>query len=563
MKKMKRWGCLALSLSLLMVGLPGSMSVQAEEVDETEDVVYVTFDFNYPGTTPFVLPVEKGEMVHDALLEFEDNKGVDMLEVLSGGRAVTLEWNPEFESESIDEWYSLEPEEDITLYAKPTEDLSEEVFYNLTIDYDGHGENVVIPFIEEGTNLNQINGWEEIWKPRDGVYAEGGYRAHFLGPKPITEYDSWEDWYNYQENFDLVEEGRYSSVHEDTTLYVQWYRGCSPTEVTYSLPSDGDIVHIPDYPDGDWDWEQQTNRPVLALPKDVEGVKFTCEEGVIGNWVQVDDSDLPQKYETVQEDKFATPFEGTMKKGESYYASFIYELKAGYTFGIPELTGLPENVEVVVNNDYEPIVPDKFSGLAIPRWITVLKVTPEDKPVFADVDFEKGWEYPYVSYVYNKGYMTGKGIDENGQILFDPNSNVTRAELAQVLYSMEGRPEIDFTPKFSDVKENAWYAKAVCWAEKNGIVAGKGTLFDPNAPATREEAITMLYKYAQYSGRDTKISKDISEFRDADQVSSWAVDRIKWAFGAGLITGKDGIIDPQGGTRRSECAVLLKNLDNN
>lgn len=202
------------------------------------------------------------------------------------------------------------------------------------------------------------------------------------------------------------------------------------------------------------------------------------------------------------------------------------------------------------------------NGLTVACNITVLADnTPGN--IFADIKADS-WMYKPAKAVYEKGYMTGKGMLE-GRVIFDPNSNMDRSQFVTALYSMDGKPAVMYVQKFSDVKESAWYAKAVTWASNNGIVAGNpdGT-FGVNGKATREQMALMFYKYAVYKGYDVsvKASTSLDGYSDAKKVDSWALTAIKWAVERGIISGKGNAstgfqIDPIGKATRVECAAMM------
>ena len=126
---------------------------------------------------------------------------------------------------------------------------------------------------------------------------------------------------------------------------------------------------------------------------------------------------------------------------------------------------------------------------------------------------------------------------------------------------MEGEPAVETDQGFQDVVKGEWYADGVNWAAEKGIVKGYegGESFGPADMITREQMAVMLYRYAQYKGYDTAISADYDAFKDADKVSPYADDAMKWAVGNGIIKGKEEhtLIDPLGDTIRGECAVML------
>lgn len=214
------------------------------------------------------------------------------------------------------------------------------------------------------------------------------------------------------------------------------------------------------------------------------------------------------------------------------------------------------------------VTAETVNGLKATCDITILCENNPENP-FADVK-SGNWKYDAAIYVYEKGYMTGKGIVA-GKVLFSPDANITRAEFVQILYSAEGKPDVEYSNRFSDVPEGAWFAKAVLWAEKNGIVAGTGDgIFDVNGNATREQMALMFYKYAIFKGYDVSVKeggKTLSDFTDANKVSSWAKNAIEWAVSRGIISGKGSAetgykIDPQGKATRVETAAILRTFIN-
>ena len=148
---------------------------------------------------------------------------------------------------------------------------------------------------------------------------------------------------------------------------------------------------------------------------------------------------------------------------------------------------------------------------------------------------------------------------------FAPNTAMTRGMLVTVLWRLENKPEDFAANGFSDVANGTWYTEAVAWAAKNGIVTGysDGT-FLPNRNVTRQEMAAMLYRYMNYIGYDLSARGDLSRFADEDEVSAWAEENMRWANGAGIITGKDGNrIDPLGNATRAEVATMLMRIVTN
>lgn len=181
---------------------------------------------------------------------------------------------------------------------------------------------------------------------------------------------------------------------------------------------------------------------------------------------------------------------------------------------------------------------------------------PEDWP-FVDVTEDK-WYYDAVAYVYQQGIMVGMS-----ETTFEPNTTVNRAQVVQMLYNLEGQPQVSGDSGFSDIRDDQWYAKAVAWASANDVVAGyeDGT-FRPTRAVTREEFAQILYNYAKCKGYDLSASADLGKFPDSGQVSSWVETALGWANGNGLINGHDdGRLDPKGSTIRAQAASILMNFD--
>ena len=188
--------------------------------------------------------------------------------------------------------------------------------------------------------------------------------------------------------------------------------------------------------------------------------------------------------------------------------------------------------------------------------------TPDPAPVipsdelYADVH-STDWFYEMVKYVTENGYMSGIGGN-----LFAPNSNLSRAMVAQILYAMEGKPGVTEAGVFSDVVQGDWFADAVNWAASQGVVAGfENSTFQPNADVTREQLAVILASYAKLKGQTGIATADMSGYGDASEISGWAVESVRWAVEKGIISGKPGnIIDPKGTATRAEMATMIMNL---
>lgn len=149
----------------------------------------------------------------------------------------------------------------------------------------------------------------------------------------------------------------------------------------------------------------------------------------------------------------------------------------------------------------------------------------------------------------------------NGMTLttYEPMTQMNRAMLVTLLSRMAGVQDTVADAGFTDVPANEWYANAVNWAYSNGIVMGMGDgTFAPTATLTREQMAVILYRYAtDYLGKDAVCNGDLTRFPDAGTASDWAVNALSWAVGAGLINGKGTLLAPKDFTNRAEVATIL------
>ena len=172
---------------------------------------------------------------------------------------------------------------------------------------------------------------------------------------------------------------------------------------------------------------------------------------------------------------------------------------------------------------------------------------------FDDVD-EGDWFYDDVKNAYENGLFSG--VTDTS---FAPNEAITRGMMVTVLYRAENEPETASRSKFEDVAPDAYYTKAVIWAENNGIVKGYSEVeFAPDKLISREEMAAIMHRYAGYKGADTGVSGDLMKFADQAQIADWARENVAWAVGYGLLSGKgNNLLDPQRHTTRAETAAIL------
>ena len=176
---------------------------------------------------------------------------------------------------------------------------------------------------------------------------------------------------------------------------------------------------------------------------------------------------------------------------------------------------------------------------------------------FTDVTGNFKWAANSVDFMFMNGIINGNST-KNPKI-FGPSAKMTRAMLVTVLYRAAGEPTVaGITNKFTDNKQGKYYYNAVLWASNLGIVNGAtATTFDPDGNITREQIAAILYRYA---GSPT-VTGSLSGYADQAQVSSFAVTAMQWAVGSGIIAGTPNggktYLTAKGNATRAQVAVML------
>lgn len=272
----------------------------------------------------------------------------------------------------------------------------------------------------------------------------------------------------------------------------------------------------------------------ITLPEDLTAIGRSCFRGCIA-------------LETVV-------FPETLTQAEPY--AFRGCTKASFRFegDAPEFAGadtssatFPAEAVLQINYDAE--------GWTWPicRGYEAVYSFPGLSDEFRDLN-EGAWYIPFVQHVYYLGLMNGLGKGE-----FAPGSPMTRGQLVTVLYRLAGSPEVESENPFTDVNAGAYYEKAVCWAQANGIVTGiTTTTFEPNRQISREQMCTILYRYAALLKLDLTQRSTLADFADTAAVSDYARDPMAWCVEMGFVNGKPGkLLDPKGTATRAEIAKVL------
>ncbi len=172
---------------------------------------------------------------------------------------------------------------------------------------------------------------------------------------------------------------------------------------------------------------------------------------------------------------------------------------------------------------------------------------------FTDLETVGAWYHEAVDYILRNGMMDGYSPTR-----FGADDNLSRAQLAQILYNRAGKPAVAGSSAFSDVPLGQWYTPAITWAAAGGIVGGYGNgLFGPDDNITREQLAVMLWRYAG----SPAAAGDELRFTDTDEASGYALEALRWAVGNGIMSGYgNGLLNPTGLTTRAQAAQVLKNL---
>jgi hypothetical protein len=253
----------------------------------------------------------------------------------------------------------------------------------------------------------------------------------------------------------------------------------------------------------------------------------------------------------------------TFKYDTAYTAIVTLTAKSGYRFTeetVVTVNGKPASkvtfsgdslvVEYVFSKtDPDPSVPSIKTGKL---YSAVFPAS--GRRYFWDVS-KDAWYYDAVQYVARKGIIEGITLTS-----FEPNSPMIRASFVLINYRMEGYCEDTVKPEFRDVNTDMWYYDAIAWAAAKGIIKGYGhELFGPGNYITREQFITILYRYAIYKGySDNEYTQVVLPFTDASKISDYAVPAIKWAYYEQLIDCEtEDLLRPGALATRAEIADVL------
>lgn len=175
--------------------------------------------------------------------------------------------------------------------------------------------------------------------------------------------------------------------------------------------------------------------------------------------------------------------------------------------------------------------------------------------VFLDTKADD-WYADSVKFVSENKLMTGTSDSS-----FSPNDNTTRAMIATMLYRLSKDESNHTKNSFKDVAKATWYYDGVSWAKGKNIVNGYDDFtFGADDSLSREQLVSIMYRYAKYKNLDTKLNNDkyLTKFTDFSEVSDYALEPMKWAVANGIITGtSDETLSPKDGATRAQMASIF------
>lgn len=199
-------------------------------------------------------------------------------------------------------------------------------------------------------------------------------------------------------------------------------------------------------------------------------------------------------------------------------------------------------------------------NITVPSGATLVTVTPsfdvDNGTPFVDVK-STDWASPYISWMYQKNYTTGKDT----QYTFKPTDNVTRQEVVAFLWKANGSPSMknsSYKNPFTDVYTSDWAYDAILWAAANGLVDTSSRTFGKTVNASRAEVVTILYKYAGSPAASTKTG-----FIDVPTSAAYA-KAVSWAEKEGITNGKDNrnTFKPNIAITRQEVSKMIYVAEN-
>ena len=250
------------------------------------------------------------------------------------------------------------------------------------------------------------------------------------------------------------------------------------------------------------------------------------------------------KYDTNDGKKISS--ESKSKKWTKDFEDLPVPTKKGYEFaGWYYNEKLTRKVKTDVDVDATTVI-------LYAKWVEASELP------FTDVDVNDSY-YEAVKYCYDNNIFKG-----TTDTTFAPYSTLTRGQMVTVLWRLNGSPEPEHANPFTDVAATSPFAKAIAWAAENKLTNGvTETTFVPNQAISRQQFLTILYRYAvamQYDVTVKNADEVLADYPDAENVSAYAVPAMQWAISTGVAGAVDGMLAPTDPAPRYQVAEFLANF---
>ena len=188
-----------------------------------------------------------------------------------------------------------------------------------------------------------------------------------------------------------------------------------------------------------------------------------------------------------------------------------------------------------------------------------------DSTLYVDVQDSSTWYYWQVYSLSADSIFNGVAVGSS--YYFYPSDTLTRAETVCLLYRIYcnayGTPTVSGSYPFTDCTNSSWYDTELTWAYQNGIINGtSATSFSPNNEITRQELAQILYNYAVLFNGDSVSSNSLADYTDEDSIASWAKDAVNWCIENSIFSStstSQNTFSPSTIVTRSQSAVVFEN----
>ena len=369
---------------------------------------------------------------------------------------------------------------------------------------------------------------------------------------------------------------KYGYLYVDSTLKTKLTASNDTAKFKYNYKS-SDSRYYYDLDDVTYAAGSATGKYTVTIPFTAYGTGYTGYEVVSGTVViDVNTADtftigytgtsfkavakeITDAYKNATYVMFSLPEEGTLYYNYDAINSYGHKVRSTYAYYLDPVAKDEYDLDDVyfvpaAGQTKATIRFDVYSGKTKldSTSITFTFKGRTSSSVFTDVTYANtgSWSADSVDFMQANGLIKGTGKNQ-----FNPNGSMTRGDLVLILYRLAGQPSVyGVKNPFKDVTSGDYYYKAILWAYENDVVNGTGRdTFSPKKNVTREQLAAILYRYTGTPGTSGRLTG----FTDAGNVSSYAVNAMKWAVGAGIINGSGSKLDPQGSATRAQVAAML------